>query len=100
MSTEVALSPPMVQAMLSTLDRLVSSVCKLDEQMQCVRTALSEIQGGMELLIEAQADESEDEMDDEATHSTTSDDGSDTDMSFVVEDHSSSSGSYDTDDSF
>ena len=82
------------------LDRLVSSVSKLDEQMQCIRAALSEIQGGVQLLVEQAEDEDEDdETDDDATHSTTEDDGSDTDMSFVVEDHSSSSPSYDTDDS-
>jgi hypothetical protein len=84
------------------LSRIEANMAKLDEQMQCLRTALSEVQGGMQMLIDAQADDDDDdETDDEATHSTTEDDGSDTDMSFVVEDHSSSSGSYDTeDDSF
>lgn len=92
---------PEHQRLMLVLERLVANMAKLDEQMQCVRTALSEIQGGMQMLIDAQADEDEeeDETDDEATHSTTEDDGSDTDMSFVVEDHSSSSVSYDTDDS-
>lgn len=94
--------PRTLEMVLSTLDRLAGSVSKLDEQMQCVRNVLSEIQGGVQLLLDVHADEIEDETDDEATHSTTTDDGSDTDMSYVVEDHSSSSGSYDTEaeDSF
>jgi hypothetical protein len=85
-----------MELVLSTLARITSSISKLDEQMQCVRATLSEIQGL--ILMQSDSDD-EDETDDEATHSTTTDDGSETDMSFVVEDHSSSGDAYDTDDS-
>ena len=94
------------QQVLLILARLEGNVSKLDEQVQCARSVLSEMQGGMQMLIEAQVEEEEeDETDDEATHSTTEDDGSDSDMSFVVPDHSSSSDSgdmdeFDTQDSF
>lgn len=79
------------------LARIEGNMAKLDEQMQCIRATLSEIQGGMQAMFEADED---DEADDEATHSTTTDDGSDTDMSYIVEDHSSSSQDtgYDTGD--
>ena len=64
--------------------------------MQCVRTALTHLQGGLQTLLSETDDD--DETDDEATHSTSSDDASDTDMSYITDDHSSEP-AYDTDNS-
>lgn len=78
-------------------------ISKLDEQLQCIRDSLAQLTGQIQMLVELhEQEEEEDETDDEASHATTSDDGSDTDMSYIVEDHSSSPSpsSYDTDDSF
>lgn len=85
------------------MSRMEGNIAKLDEQVQCIRATLSEIEGGMQMLIEAQvADDDDDDEEDEDSEdgTTTEGDSSDSDMSYVVPDHSSSSGSYDTDDSF
>jgi hypothetical protein len=91
------MNPPPETLILLALSRIEGNVAKLDEQMQTIRTALTELQGGVQALLEADEEEDEDETDDEATQDTTEDDDSASDMSFVVEDHSSSSASYDTD---
>jgi hypothetical protein len=89
--------PPETQILL-VLSRLEGNVAKLDTQLQCIRTALSELEGGVQTLMEAhEGEEAEEESEGEET---TESDGSASDMSFVVEDHSSSSGSYDTDDTY
>ena len=97
-------SSPESQQIALLLTNIDAKVSKLDEQMQCISDVLSELQGGMQMLIDAQEEEDDeeedDETDDEATHSTTDDDDAASDMSYVVEDHSSSSPSYDTDDTF
>ena len=84
--------------LLAALARLEQNVAKLDEQMQCIRTSLTTLDGSMQLLLEAQNEGSGEDEEEEEEEESDDDDASD--MSFVVEDHSSSSGSYDTDDTY
>lgn len=61
-------------------------------------TALTHLDGGLQILLGADNDDDDDETDDAATHSTTSDDASASDLSYITDDHSSEP-AYDTQDS-
>ena len=88
---------PQLALLAQTLARIEGNLVKLDEQMQCVRTALTHLDGGLQMLLGADNDD-DDETDDEATHSTSSDDASASDLSYITDDHSSEP-AYDTQDS-
>ena len=78
----------------AALSRIEANIHKLDDQLQVLRASVQIIDGHVLALLEhyGEDDSEDDATDDEATHSTSRDDQSDTDLSYIVSDsHESSS---------